>query len=172
MTMILNYHGRNVTVDDVLIRALERQAFDTNRGWLHSNLVTVLRSFGLAAHRRNWRLLDGHENQYLAGRSLDEDARLELENVRSQMLDEGIWRLRQLLSADLPVTVSVHRPRGDDSSIGHQVVLLGEDAQEFIYHDPAQDEGPSLSWPFDNFRDNWKGLAIIAHSAALSPNKG
>jgi Peptidase_C39 like family len=163
VTMVLNYHGRRASMADVLSAALARQAFDPVRGWRHTRLVEVLQAYGLTAYRRNWRLLDGHEADYLAGRAASGAVGAELALVRRQMLAEGVWRIGSLLAEQVPVVVSTYRPPGDRSSIGHQLVLVALDADEVVYHDPAQEAGAFLRCGLETFLANWKGTAIVAH---------
>ncbi|WP_291414348.1 C39 family peptidase [Actinophytocola sp.] len=169
LTMVLNYYGHVVSMVDVLTAALERKAFDPVRGWLHSGLIEVLQSFGLTAYRRNWRLLDGRESAYLAGRDPTATARREIQLVKDQMLAEGLRTIRLLLAAGLPVVVSIHRPWRDRSSVGHQVVLVGLDADRVTYHDPAERAGAFLRHGRADFFESWKGTAIVA---GLSPSRG
>jgi hypothetical protein len=173
-TMVLNYFGRQVRVSEVLEAALARGGFDPVRGWLHSRLVEVLQAHGLAAYRRNWRLLDGRECAYLAGREPGPPARTELGLVRAQMLAEGMWSIGTLLGAQVPVIVSTYRPTGDRSSVGHQLVLVAWEGPDLVYHDPALEAGAYLRMPSDAFRANWKGTAIVAHDGAprLNPSTG
>lgn len=179
VAMVLGHHGRPVPVDEALRVGLELGGFDAHQGWRHSALVAIFRRFGLAAYRRNWRLLDGREHEYLAGRPLDVSAREELDLVRRQQLDEGFWRLAQLVSDGVPVIVSVHRPWGDASSMGHQVVLVGFDDDDAVYHDPAVRSGANLRYRTRDFFASWKGTAIVVvpptladSGTPLSPRKG
>ncbi|MDQ3935016.1 MAG: cysteine peptidase family C39 domain-containing protein [Actinomycetota bacterium] len=162
-TMVLNHFGRRVTLDEVLDRALAAGAFDPARGWRHTGLVEVLQSFGMTAYRRNWRLLQGREAAYLGGRPLTASAREELEIVAAQMLEEGVGTIERLLAASVPVTVSIHRPWGDRTSLGHQVVLLALDERSVSLHDPAADDGAAARYDRDALFGNWKGTAIVAH---------
>jgi hypothetical protein len=162
-TMVLNHFGRRVSLDEVLDRALAAGAFDPARGWRHAGIVEVLQSFGLTAYRRNWRLLEGRAAAYLGGRPMTASAREELEIVTAQMLDEGIATIERLLAAGVPVTVSIHRPWGDRTSLGHQVVLLGADRRSVWLHDPAAEDGAAAAYDRDALFANWKGTAIVAH---------
>lgn len=166
LTMVLRARGCPVSLPDVLTAALERKGWDPGRGWRHGVLVDVLHSFGVPAHRRNWRLLDGHETDYLDGRDVTDGTRRELEDVRRQMLEEGVWRIRRALGSGVPVITSIYRPYGNRSSVGHQVVLLPRPAGEpnegeITYHDPALRDGESVSCPGTRFWPNWKGTAIL-----------
>ena len=169
VTMILNYYGRRVSLTEVLVAALARRAFDPERGWRHTRLVEVLQAYGLTAYRRNWRLLDGHERDYLAGRALNAAADAEMAMVRHQMVAEGMWRIGTLLAAQVPVIVSTYRPPGDRSSIGHQLVLVATDGDEIVYHDPAHESGASSRCSRETFGANWKGTAIVAHDGVVEP---
>jgi hypothetical protein len=162
LTMVLNYYGHVVSMVDVLTAALERKAFDPVRGWLHGGLIEVLQSFGLTAYRRNWRLLDGRESAYLAGRDPTATAGREVQVVKDQMVTEGLRTMRELLASGCPVIVSIHRPWRDRSSVGHQVVLVGLDADRVTYHDPAERLGAFLRHERADFFESWKGTAIVA----------
>jgi Peptidase_C39 like family len=170
VTMLLDYHGRAVPADHVLRSGVDAGGFDLLLGWRHTALVGVLTSFGLTAYRRNWRLLEGREEQYLAGRPLDPGARREIEFVKRQQLEEGIWTLSRLVAADIPVIVSVYRPWGDSSSPGHQVVLLGRDEECVTFHDPALRSGAYSRYPVADFFASWKGTAIMAHGRSPGVN--
>ncbi|GGS72184.1 hypothetical protein GCM10010156_33790 [Planobispora rosea] len=159
--MILNYWGHATRISEVLGHALRAGAWSTSRLWLHSQLVTVLHNHGLAACRRNWRLLDGREQAYLAGRPA-EGSDSELDWVKRQMMREGLDCLTRLLGLRVPVIVSVHRPFGAREARGHQVVLLGRGDGHVWYHDPAEREGRQLRLPVAAFMANWRGTAIIA----------
>ena len=172
-TMVLNHFGRPVSIGDVLDAALAAEAFDPGRGWRHSGIVGVLQSFGLTAYRRNWRLLTGHEEAYLGGRELTPAAREELEIVTAQMLEEGVGTIERLLAAGVPVIVSIHRPSGDRSSLGHQVVLLALDEHGASVHDPAREDGAAVTCDREGLIANWKGTAIVAHPpGSITPSTG
>jgi hypothetical protein len=173
-TMVVNHYGHDVTMADVLERALARNGFDAGRGWLQGPLVEVLQSFGLAAYRRNWRLLDRREDLYLAGREATPAARSEIALVRRGMLAEGVWTIRRLVDAGVPVVVSTYRPWGDRSSPGHQLVLVAVEDGTVTYHDPALETGAFVQCELAALVDNWKGTAIIAHprEADVNPNTG
>jgi hypothetical protein len=173
-TMVLNYFGRQVRMTEVLDAVLARNGFDPVRGWLHTRLVEELQAHGLAAYRRNWRLLDGRECDYLAGREPGPATRAELDLVRTQMLAEGMWTIGTLLAAGVPVIVSTYRPAGDRFSVGHQLVLVARDGPDLVYHDPVLEAGAFLRMPLEAFCANWKGSAIAAHDGPphLSPSTG
>ena len=170
--MVLDHFDLCDDMSEVMADAMNRGAFDPERGWLHGQMVEVLQAFGLLAYRRNWRLLDGHEGEYLAGRCLTADARRELDVVRAEMTREGIRTVHDLLEADVPVTVSIYRPIGDRASIGHQVVLLAADQDEVIFHDPAHADGALSRCAHDEFFANWKGTAIIGDALLVPPSDG
>jgi hypothetical protein len=174
VTMVVNHYGHDATMADVLARALERDAFDPGRGWLQGPLVEVLQSFGLAAYRRNWLLLDRHEADYLAGRKRTPAAHSEMALVRREMIAEGVWTIRRLLGVEIPVIVSTYRPRGDRSRAGHQLVLVAVEDDTVTYHDPADEMGAFVRRPLHELVDNWKGTAVIAHpwEAGVNPSTG
>jgi hypothetical protein len=169
LTMVLRHHGCRVEVADVLATALRVARFDPRRGWLHPGLVEVLQTYGLSAYRRNWSLMDGNEVRYLAGRPLTHRTQAEIEQVRRQMRDEGFATICRLLAAGAPVIVSVLRPWGDRSSMGHQIVLLSATTSAVTYHEPAVSDGACQSVPIQVFLDGWKGLAIIGGPQLAQP---
>ncbi|HST54906.1 MAG TPA: C39 family peptidase [Solirubrobacteraceae bacterium] len=172
-TMVLNYFGRRVSLNDVLVAALAERGFDSVRGWRHAAIVSVLQSFGLAAYRRNWRLLQGREQAYLDGRTLTSARRAELEAVAAQMVEEGVGTIERLLGAGVPVILSIYRPWGDRTSVGHQVVLLSLDARSAVLHDPAHLDGAAVTYERDALITNWKGTAIVGHlPQGVSPSTG
>lgn len=161
-TMVLQAYGRRVTMEDVLDASLARGGWDGTRGWRHGVLVDVLQSFGLLALRRNWRLLDGHETDYLGGRAMTRAVAREIDEVKRQMLAEGVWTLSELVGSGVPVIISVYRPYGDRRSVGHQVVLLPVPVlDELAFHDPAERDGRVRQMSLHELVENWKGTAII-----------
>ncbi len=161
LTMVLRHFGHAVSMEDVLRDGLANGGFDPDRGWLHSGQVAVLQSYGLAAYRRNWRLMDGREAEYLAGREVTRQTEHEIALVKRDLLDEGAWTVRRL-TREVPVILSVYRPWGDTSSIGHQVVVLDADRDCVTFHDPAQPSGAYMQQGAGDFFANWKGTAIVA----------
>lgn len=164
LTMLLAFHGRALTMAEVLAQALARGAFHPQRGWLHTGLVDLLQASGLTAYRRNWRLLDGAEQRYLAGRPSTPATRREIALVKAQMIEEGLRTVAALTDAGLPVITSVHRPWGARDTIGHQIVVIGTDGDAFVHHDPAEPDGAHRRVPVATFTASWKGLAIVALS--------
>jgi hypothetical protein len=162
LTMVLEFWGARVTLAQVLDRALAAGAWDETRNWIHSGLVAVLQEHGLMACRRNWRLLDGHEKTYLAGRQPGADTAEELDWVRDQMLAEGLATVTGLLAQGVPVITSVYRPFGDHRGPGHQIVLIGSAGGRLHYHDPAERDGERMEVSMETFLANWKGTGIIA----------
>jgi hypothetical protein len=165
-TMMLHYHGVEVSMGQMLKDALHGEAFDPVRFWRHSQIVGVLRRHGLNAYRRSWALLQGRDEQYLAGRAPTDDTDRELALVASQMLEEGIWRLRMLLDGAYPCIVSVNR---ENPGPGHQILLTGWRNGRFGYHDPGERDGADLAISLDAFLRVWKGTAILAgHAEGLA----
>lgn len=167
--MLLEHHGTDVPMCEVLQRARSLNAYDEDRGWLHAGLVELLWTYGLPAHRRNWRLLDGAEAQYLGGRRRDQHAAVEIEFVRSEMVREGVDTIRRWTSSGVPVVVSVYRPWQNQASIGHQIVVLSMNDRRVTFHDPAEPAGAHNQRSIADFLGAWKGLAIIAHGIADQP---
>jgi hypothetical protein len=161
VTMVLNYWEIPMRIAEVLSTALKAGAWDPLRCWMHGPLVGVIAQHGLVACRRNWRLLDGREAQYLAGRTVAEP-QPELRWVRQQMLAEGLGTLTTLIHQGVPVIVSVYRPFEHFEAPGHQVVLLSADHERLVYHDPAEPDGQGCTISKEKFLRNWKGTALIA----------
>jgi hypothetical protein len=162
LTMVLEFHGQPRAMAEVLEAGLGRSAFDPRRGWLHTGLVDVLQACGLHAYRRNWRLLDGAEDRYLAGRPRTAATLREVAAVKAQMLEEGLRTLGRLVTAGVPVITSVHRPWGARATIGHQIVVVGTDGDDVVHHDPAEPDGAYSRVSHAVFAASWKGLAIVA----------
>jgi hypothetical protein len=166
LTMVLNFWGRCSRIDEVLAVALRHGAYDPVRGWLHGGLVQVLQRYGLAACRRNWRLLDGNESAYLAGRPQDTATVEETHIVRQQMQLEGLETVRAVLARGAPVVTSVYRPLGDRSSLGHQIVLLAVENSTVVFHEPAERNGAYQRWSIETFLSTWKSTAVLAADQA------
>lgn len=168
-TMVLEHQRRSATMGEVLADALAAGAFDPTRFWLHSQLVGMLRARGVPACRRNWFLLDGQEARYLAGRPLDDDTRAELAWVRRQMIDEALGTIGASLAAGAPVIVSVRSPSsGGPRDTGHQVLLVGQDGDTLLHHDPARRDGAFLPLALDAFLRTWRGTAILVEPSEES----
>jgi hypothetical protein len=162
VVMVLRSWGRDAAMSGLLREALEVGAWDGERNWRHSRLVALLARHGLTAWRRNWRLLEGREHEYLDGRMADAGTSAELERVRRQMIEEGLRTLASVAGSGLPVIVSVYRPAWDRRSPGHLVVLTGWQGDRIRYHDPAERDGGGLTISVGDFRSRWKGTAIFA----------
>lgn len=161
-SMVLAFWDRHTEMSTLLHEAIENGAWGGERNWRHTQLVALLGRRGLTAWRRNWRLLEGREHEYLDGRITDEGTAAELNRVRSQMIDEGLYTLRSVVGSGLPVIASVYRPAWDRRSPGHLVVLTGWQSGELRYHDPAERDGAGSTTSVADFRRRWKGTAIFA----------
>jgi hypothetical protein len=162
VAMVLGFWGEDAGMSGLLRQALGLGAWDGKLNWRHAHLVALLASYGLTAWRRNWRLLNGREGEYLDGRSADAQTAVELDRVRCQMIDEGLHTLASVVGHGLPVIVSVYRPAWDRRSTGHLVVLVGWQGEQVRYHDPAERDGRSRTISVADFRRRWKGTAIFA----------
>lgn len=167
LAMLLAFWDKHAQLRTLLHEAIESGAWGGERNWRHTELVGLLSRRGLTAWRRNWRLLEGRERAYLDGRIPDEGTVAELDRVRSQMINEGLYSLEETVNAGQPVIVSVYRPAWDRSSPGHMIVLTGWHSGELRYHDPAERDGASSTTSIADFRRSWKGTAIFA--AAREP---
>jgi hypothetical protein len=166
VSMVLAFWDRQAQMRTLLHQAIEIGAWGGERNWRHTQLVALLGRRGLIAWRRNWRLLEGREREYLDGRIADEETAVELDLVRGQMIDEGLYTLESVVGSGLPVIASVYRPAWDRRSPGHMVVLTGLRGRELRYHDPAERDGAGRTISTADFRKCWKGTAIFA---AVSP---
>ncbi len=164
LAMVLGFWGRDARICGLLREALEVGAWDGKRNWRHSQLVALLAGHGLTAWRRNWRLLEGREREYLDGRTADAGTAVELERVRRQMIEEGLHTLASVAGSGLPVIASVYRPAWDRRSPGHLVVLTDWQGERIRYHDPAERDGDGRTISVVDFRRRWKGTAIFAVS--------
>ncbi|HEV2342683.1 MAG TPA: C39 family peptidase [Actinocrinis sp.] len=162
LAMLLGFWDRHAEMRTLLHEAIESGAWGGERNWRHTELVGLLGRRGLTAWRRNWRLLEGREREYLDGRIADEGTAAELGRVRSQMIDEGLYTLKSAVASGQPAIASIYRPAWDRRSPGHMIVLTGWHSGELRYHDPAEQDGADSTTSVADFRRCWKGTAIFA----------
>jgi uncharacterized protein YvpB len=128
LAMLIEYYEPNsVTVDELLQRGIDADAYLSDAGWTHSGLINLSHKYGL-----------GGESHSLAGSSM-EDAFAALKDE----LEEG------------PVMASVHYTFDPQNPIPHLVVVNGVRDGKVYYNDPSESGGGG-SISIAKFQSSWK----------------
>lgn len=133
LAMVIDYYKPDaVSVNQLLGRAILAGAYDQNAGWIHKDLVSLSKKYGL----------DG--NTY------------DLSKLDSKTAFAQFKKLLQ----DGPIIVSVHYKFDPKSSIPHLVVIDGIDNDVIYYNDPAAKTGEK-EISTAQFLKGWKKRFIV-----------
>lgn len=128
LAMLIEYYEPNsVTVDELLQRGIDANAFLSDAGWTHAGLIDLSHKYGL-----------GGESHSLADSSMD-DAFEVLKNE----LEKG------------PVMASVHYTFDPQNPIPHIVVVNGVSNGKVYYNDPSESGGGGTI-SIAKFQSSWK----------------
>lgn len=128
LAMLIEYYEPNsVTVDELLQRGIDAQAFLSDAGWTHAGLINLSHEYGL-----------GGESHSLAGSSMEEAFA-----VLKGELEEG------------PVMASVHYTFDPQNPIPHIVVVNGVSDGKVYYNDPSESGGGGAI-SIAKFQSSWK----------------
>jgi len=128
LAMLIEYYEPNsVTVDELLQRGIDSQAYLSDAGWTHSGLINLAHKYGLSG-----------ESHSLADSSMDDAFA-----VLKDELKEG------------PVMASVHYTFDPANPIPHLVVVNGVSDGKVYYNDPSESGGGG-SISIAKFQSSWK----------------
>lgn len=137
LAMIIDYYSsETISVDTLLKEGIHYGAFDKNAGWIHKDLISLSKKYGLE------------------GNSYD---------VSGLGKEDSFTKLKSYL-ADGPVIVSVHYKFDPKSSIPHLVVIDGIDEGTIYYNDPSAKVGQK-SISIADFQKGWKKKFIVIRPA-------
>lgn len=162
LKMILDFyqqHG-NLTVNELYQKGLDLGGFLENVGWYHHSLANIAQTLGFSAITRNWNIQSDHLPKLKSRGFREED----LQIMRDQQLEEGLFTLKKELEAGHPMIVPL--PRGfTPGGSGHLVVLIGFDGEGWVLHDPDDRERPGSRVRLNNgqFLRLWEKRAIIIY---------
>lgn len=133
LAMVIDYYTTNsVSVDALLKEGIKYGAYDKNAGWIHKDLISLSKKYGLE------------------GKSYD---------LTSLSKEKSFTALTKQLK-DGPVIVSVHYKFDPKSSIPHLVVIDGIKDGVMYYNDPAAKIGQKEISVTD-FQKGWKKKFIV-----------
>ncbi len=157
LKMLLDfYKPTNLTIDDLYKKGLEMEGFLEGVGWYHHSLALIAKSLGYGAITRSWNIPE-QSLQHLKERGFEKQ---DLEIINRQQMEEGLLTLKEELSQNHPVIVSL--PKGfKKGESGHLVVLIGFDNKGFIINDPYF--GEKIQLDFEKFKAIWGKRAIIIY---------
>lgn len=142
LAMVIDYYKPDtVSVDKLLNQAILSGAYNKNAGWIHKDLVTLSKKYGLD------------------GKTYD------LSKLSNQ---DAFTQFKKSLSNG-PVIVSVHYKFDPKSTIPHLVVIDGIDGDVVYYNDPASKSGGKEISTAD-FLKGWKKKYIVI-SPVVENNK-
>ena len=128
LAMLIEYYQpHSVTVDELLQRGIDANAFLSDAGWTHSGLINLSHQYGLSG-----------ESHSLADSSMDEAFA-----VLKNELEEG------------PVMASVHYTFDPKNTIPHLVVVNAVRNNKVYYNDPSESVGGG-SISIAQFQSSWK----------------
>ncbi len=137
LAMVINYYKPNtVTVNNLLARAIAFGAYDYNAGWIHKDLVSLSKKYGL----------DG--STYDLSKSSSSSAFAALK----KSVNDG------------PVIVSVHYKMDPKNPIPHLVVVDAIEGDTVYYNDPASTVGKKQI-NSASFIKAWKQRYIVIKEA-------
>ena len=140
--MVIEYYKpETVSVNVLLGQAITSGAYDTDAGWIHKDLVTLSKKYGLD------------------GKTYD---------VSALGKDEAFVAFKKHLDTG-PVIVSVHYKFNPQSKIPHLVVIDGMDDNLIYYNDPAQKTGEKTISKAQ-FLKGWKERFIVLRPATTVSN--
>jgi len=114
LAMLIEFYKPNqISVDKLLQKGINNNAFLPNAGWIHNGLINLANEYGLQGTTNDISFLDNNS------------AFTRLEDI----LEEG------------PVMASVHYTFDPQNPIPHLVVINGIDGNTVHYNDPAEDFG-------------------------------
>ena len=131
LKMVLDfYRPTDISIDDLYQKGLSIGGFLEGVGWYHHSLALLAKSFGYQAITRSWNIPE-QSLQHLKERGFEKH---DLEIINRQQMEEGLLTLKEELSQNHPVIVSL--PKGfKKGESGHLVVLIGFDNKGFIIND-------------------------------------
>jgi ABC-type bacteriocin/lantibiotic exporter with double-glycine peptidase domain len=143
LAMIIDYYTpKSVSVDTLLQEGIKLGAYDRNAGWIHKDLVSLSKKYGLG------------------GSSYD---------VSGLGKEEALSTLKKYLVGG-PIIVSIHYKFDPKSSIPHLVVLDGIDNGVIYYNDPAAKVGQKQISIAD-FQKGWKKKFIVVRPTTPHESK-
>lgn len=133
LAMVIEYYKPDtVSVNKLLTQAIASGAYNTSAGWIHKDLISLSKKYGL----------DG--NSY-------DLSKLEKEKAFTQF--------KETLK-DGPLIASVHYKFDPKSKIPHLVVIDGINADTIYYNDPALKSGEKTI-STEDFLKAWKKKFIV-----------
>jgi ABC-type bacteriocin/lantibiotic exporter with double-glycine peptidase domain len=128
LAMLIEYYEpESVTVDELLQRGIDADAFLNDAGWTHSGLINLSKKYGLTGESHDL----SSANMNTAFATLEDE------------LEEG------------PVMASVHYTFDPQSPIPHIVVVSGVSDGKVFYNDPSERAG-GHSISIQKFQSAWK----------------
>lgn len=125
------------TVDEVLARGIELQAYDEGKGWKHRELAAVARSFGVHAHSEDW----------------------------SGDPDWAAWEHLEDAVSRSPVMASVTK-EFSPSKDSHLIVICSVTGDFASVYDPFRDShgGVQYEVPLSFMKQHWTGRILCVHA--------
>lgn len=138
LAMIIEYYKPDtVSVNKLLTEAIASGAYNTNNGWIHKDLISLSKKYGL----------DG--NSY------------DLSKLNNK---EAFAKFKTILN-DGPIITSIHYKFDPTSTVPHLIVIDGIDEDIVYYNDPALKTGKKTI-STDNFLKGWKKKFIVVRPIA------
>lgn len=130
-------------------------------GFVHKDLLKIAREYGLQGFRKSWWAEPGVQSQIDKFRSEGESEE-EISKWIETNISESVYTLEQFINQGIPLIISVS-PEFSPSKSSHLVVLVGDENDQFIIHDPYK-KGANFKLSKKEFRKYWLKQAIIISS--------
>lgn len=127
-------------------------------GFTHKDLIKIAREFNLKGFRKSWWASPGVEEQ-IAKFKEEGESDEEIASWLDANIQEGFFTLGQFIQKGIPVIVSVS-PEFSPSNSTHLVVVVGDEDNNFILHDPYK-RGSNYKITKEEFKKYWIRQAII-----------
>lgn len=161
LKMVLDYYQpTNLTVDQLYEKGLELNGYLEGVGWYHHSLVLLAKELRFSGITRSWEPTEEYV-KILKNRGFKDG---DLQILKDQQYNEGIFCLKNELDKNHPIIVSVTTGFGRYGK-GHLVVLIGYDEAGFILHDPFEEIRPGKEFKisFDDFKKTWTKRALFVY---------
>lgn len=166
LRMVLEYYGQEINFEQLCHKADQIGAYNEEKGWIHSGLVTMARDFDLKGFRINFSMLDDHDLDNVGpilareGASSEEIKKFE-ESFYCAKKQGRLAVLDQLLEKKIPVIASMEKSYSNTLAT-HAVVVKGIEDDQYILNDPW-DFGQDYLIKKSKFDENWTKRAIIIY---------
>ncbi len=161
--MVMDFYKKNdkLSLDDLIKKGVGLGGYTEGVGWVHITLIQIARSYGFSGFRRKW-VLGEKDLEWLKPESYSEE---EINNHNQQLLEEGIYQIRESIKKGNPVIISAPKSFNPKNS-GHLVVITGIKRDGFYLNDPDNPDRKvrkNIFVDLETFKKVWSRRAIFIY---------